>query len=208
MFFRRISKFAFSGVIGATVLAPMVGFALGDASSKTASVPYIKAPIAPQQIDPTVGVDFAQNHSDLLPDPAVRFGKLSNGMTYMIARNTTPPGQATIRLRIGAGSLMESEGQRGLAHFLEHMAFKGSKNVPENEMIRILERHGLSFGADTNAYTTFGETAYVLEIPKASEETVDTVMFLLREVAGNLNLAPDAIEHERGVILEIGRAHV
>ena len=194
---RRISRTTIAAAIGAMLLTPLVSLAADTA----ANVPFAKAPIAPVKIDTSRGVDFAQNHSDLLPDPSVRYGKLANGMTYMIARNTTPPGKATVRLRIAAGSLMESEKQRGLAHFLEHMAFKGSKNVPENEMIRILERHGLSFGADTNAFTTFRETAYVLEIPKVSEETVDTVMFLLREVAGNLNITQDAIERERGVVL-------
>jgi len=188
-------------VIASVSLAPAPVIAGADSAAMLPRVPFAKAPVAREVIDTTSGVDFAQNHSDLLPDPAVRFGKLANGMTYMIARNKTPPGKGTVRLRIAAGSLMESDRQRGLAHFLEHMAFKGSKNVPENEMIRILERHGLSFGADTNAYTTFGETAYILEIPKVSEETVDTVLFLLREVAGNLAIAPEAIERERGVIL-------
>ena len=201
MFIRRISKSAISAAIGAIVLTPMMASALDATSPTAASIPFAKAPIAPVKIDTTRGVEFAQDHSDLLPDPAVRFGKLANGMTYMIARNKTPPGRATVRLRVAAGSMMESESQRGLAHFLEHMAFKGSKNVPEDEMIRILERHGLSFGADTNAYTTFGETAYLLEIPKVTDETVDTVMFLLREVAGNLNIAQEAIDRERGVIL-------
>jgi len=193
---QRIYKSTIAAAIGAMFLTP-----LGSSAETPTDVPFAKAPIAPVKIDTSRGVDFAQNHSDLLPDPSLRFGKLANGMTYMIARNTTPPGKATVRLRIAAGSLMESEKQRGLAHFLEHMAFKGSKNVPENEMIRILERHGLSFGADTNAYTTFRETAYILEIPKVSEETVDSVMFLLREVAGNLNITQEAIERERGVVL-------
>lgn len=193
MSIRRISKSAVALAIATIALSPVAALAEG--------VPFAKAPLAPVVIDTSKGVDFAQNHSDLLPDPAVRYGKLSNGMTFMIARNTTPPGRATARLRIAAGSMMESDRQRGLAHFLEHIAFKGSKNVPEDEMIRILERHGLAFGADTNAYTTFGETAYLLEIPKVTDETVDTVLFLLREVAGNLTIAPEAIERERGVIL-------
>ncbi|XHS76911.1 M16 family metallopeptidase [Burkholderiaceae bacterium UC74_6] len=204
MVIRRISRSTFTTLataIGAIFLTPLASFPVEAAAPDALSVPFAKAPIAPVKIDTSRGVDFAQNHSDLLPDPALRFGKLANGMTYVIARNKTPPGKATVRLRIAAGSMMESENQRGLAHFLEHMAFKGSKHVPEDEMIRILERHGLSFGADTNAYTTFGETGYVLEIPKVSDETVDTVMFLLREVAGNLNITQEAIERERGVIL-------
>ena len=76
-------------------------------------------------------------------------------MRYAIQKNATPPGQASLRLHFGAGSLMETDAQAGLAHFLEHMAFNGSKDVPEGEMIKMLERHGLAFGADTNASTSW-----------------------------------------------------
>ena len=89
--------------------------------------------------------------SDIAPDPNTIFGALPNGMRYAIRRQQVPPGQAALRLRFDAGSLMETDPQQGLAHFLEHMAFNGSKAVPEDEMVKILERLGLAFGADTNA---------------------------------------------------------
>ena len=92
---------------------------------------------------------WAQASSDIPADTNVRFGVLPNGMQYAIMRNATPPGQASLRLRIDAGSLMENEDQLGLAHFMEHMAFNGTTNIPENELLRILERLGLAFGADT-----------------------------------------------------------
>lgn len=155
----------------------------------------------PQTPDVSQGLDFAQNHSDIKPDPAVRFGKLPNGMTYIIMRNATPPGTASMRLRINGGSMMENDSQQGLAHFLEHMAFNGSKNVPEGDMIKILERHGLAFGPDTNAHTGFGETVYELDLPQVGDDDVDTGLFLLRETAGNLTLDDGAIDRERGVIL-------
>ena len=98
---------------------------------------------------------WAQATSDVPADTNVRFGVLANGMQYAIMRNATPPGQASFRLRLDAGSLMENEDQLGLAHFMEHMAFNGTTNVPENELLRILERLGLAFGADTNASTGF-----------------------------------------------------
>ena len=144
---------------------------------------------------------WAQAASDVPADPAVRFGQLPNGMRYALMRNATPPGQASIRLRIDAGSLMERDDQKGLAHFREHMAFNGTKEVPENEMLRILERLGLAFGADTNAFTSFDQTAYMLELPNTKDETVDPSLHILREMMSAALMAPDAIDSERGVIV-------
>ncbi|MFZ4068410.1 MAG: M16 family metallopeptidase, partial [Phenylobacterium sp.] len=91
---------------------------------------------------------------------------------------------------ISAGSLNEADGQQGLAHFVEHMAFNGSTHVPEGEMVKILERLGLAFGADTNASTGFEETIYKLDLPKTDRETLDTGLMLLRETAGELTFSP------------------
>jgi len=159
------------------------------------------AAFTPQVRDLSKGVDFPQYHSDIKADPAIRFGSLSNGMTYIIMKNATPPGNASIRLRINGGSMMEHDDQQGLAHFLEHMAFNGSKNVAEGDMVKILERHGLAFGADTNAHTGFDETVYELDLPKVAADDIDTGLFLMRETAGNLTLDDGAIDRERGVIL-------
>jgi zinc protease len=143
---------------------------------------------------------WPQAASDLAADPDVRFGALPNGMRYAIRRNATPPGGASLRLRIDAGSLHEGEDQRGLAHFLEHMVLNGTANVPEGEFVRRLERHGLRFGPDTNASTEFQQTVYKLDLPRTDAETVDTALFLLREVAGEATLAASAIDAERGII--------
>lgn len=143
---------------------------------------------------------WAQAASDVPADPAVRYGQLSNGMRYALMKNATPPGAASVRLRIDAGSLMEEEDQLGLAHFMEHMAFNGTTNVPENEMLRILERLGLAFGADTNAFTSFDQTAYMLELPRTDDETVDTGLNILREMMSSALMEADAIDDERGVI--------
>ncbi|HVZ28750.1 MAG TPA: insulinase family protein [Asticcacaulis sp.] len=175
------------------------------APAKTAPAKTGKAPapaaFTPMMQDPAKPVHFAQDYSDIKPDPAVRFGRLANGMTYAIMKNATPPGTASVRLRIGGGSMMETEEQRGLAHFIEHMAFNGSKNVPEGEMVKILERHGLKFGPDTNAFTSFDQTVYQLDLPTVSSDDLDTALMLMRETAGNLLLTDDAIDRERGVIL-------
>ena len=150
--------------------------------------------------------EWPQARSDVRADPDIRFGSLPNGMRYAIKRQAIPAGQAALRLRFDAGSLMETDAQQGLAHFLEHMAFNGSKAVPEGEMVKILERHGLAFGADTNASTNFDETVYKLDLPKTDDDTVDTSLKLLREAASNLTLAQSAVDRERGVVLSEERA--
>ncbi len=157
------------------------------------------APAAADQIKRD-GV-WAQTYSDIPADPDVRFGTLSNGMRYAILRNKTPEHQASIRLRIASGSLEEDDSQQGLAHFLEHMAFKGSRNVPEGDMIKILERKGLAFGPDTNAFTSFDQTVFMLDLPETDADTLSTGMMLMRETASNLTLAQSAMDPERGVVL-------
>ncbi|RVL70894.1 insulinase family protein [Sinorhizobium meliloti] len=139
--------------------------------------------------------------SDLQADPDVHFGTLANGMRFAIMRNTTPPGQVSVRFRIGSGSLDENDNQQGLAHFLEHMAFKGSTNVAEGEIIRILQRKGLAFGPDINASTSYDETVYMLDLPEVDADTVSTGLMLMRETASELTLDAGAFDRERGVIL-------
>ena len=143
---------------------------------------------------------WAHATSDIPADTNVRFGVLPNGMQYAILRNATPPGQASFRLRLDAGSLMENEDQLGLAHFMEHMAFNGTTNIPENDLLRILERLGLAFGADTNASTGFDQTIYMLELPRTNDETVDASLRIMREQVSEALMAADAVDAERGVI--------
>ena len=144
---------------------------------------------------------WPQTYTPLPPDPAMRFGTLPNGMRYVVMRNSTPGGQASLRLRMAAGSIDETDAEQGLAHLLEHMAFDGSTHVPNGEMVKILQRHGLGFGGDTNASTSWEQTVYQLDLPKADPDTVDTSLMLLREIASELTLSQDAIDKERGVVL-------
>lgn len=139
--------------------------------------------------------------TDLAVDPAFLFGRLDNGMRYAIRRNDTPANQAQVRLVIDAGSLDETEDERGYAHFVEHMAFNGSLRVPEGEMVRLLEREGLAFGADTNASTSFDATIYRLDLPRAEEGLLDTALMLMRETAGSLTFGAEAVGREKGVVL-------
>lgn len=144
---------------------------------------------------------WAFEASDVPVDPAWRFGKLDNGMRYALRSNATPKGQAMVRMVVQTGSLDESDEERGLAHFVEHMAFNGSTNVPEGEMVKLLERLGLAFGADTNATTGFEQTTYMLDLPRNDPALLDTALMLMRETASELTISPEAVERERGVIL-------
>lgn len=139
--------------------------------------------------------------TDLMADPSLVTGVLENGLRYAVLRNQTPPGTGALRVQFQTGSLNELPGTEGLAHYLEHMAFNGSKNVPEGEMIKILERLGLSFGADTNASTGLDRTVYKLNLPTLDTEVLDAAFMLMKETAQNLTLDQDAIERELGIIL-------
>jgi zinc protease len=151
-------------------------------------------------------VPFAHMASDLPVDEAITYGELSNGLRYAVRENDTPTKTATLLMRIDTGSINETEATRGIAHFLEHMAFNGSENIPEGEMTKRLERFGLAFGADTNASTGFEETTYQLELPDVSEEMLDETLGIMRETAERLTLDPQAIDKERGVIQAERRA--
>ena len=145
--------------------------------------------------------DWAFQASDLAVDPGFRFGKLANGMRYIIRHNQRPEGTALVRMEIETGSLDESADERGFAHFVEHMAFNGSTNVPEGEMVQLLERNGLAFGADTNASTGFEQTQYKLDLPRNDPQLLDTALMLMRETAGELKFDEAAVARERGVVM-------
>lgn len=184
----------------ALIFCPAPAFASpADAAPADIAAPVADAP-APRD-EAAIARAWGYADSDLMPDPEIRFGVLPNGMRYAIRRNTTPASTAVMRMLIDVGSTAEAEDERGLAHFIEHMAFNGTTNVPEGEMIKILERLGLEFGADTNAFTSYDETGYLLDLPNVLPETVDTALYLLRETASEISFDPKAIDRERGVIL-------
>ena len=137
---------------------------------------------------------------DIPADADVRFGVLPNGMKYAIAHNETPENTAVVRFGFDVGWVDEREEELGLAHVIEHMAFNGSTTVPEGEMIKLLERLGLAFGADTNASTGFEDTIYKLDLPRVDNELVDTALMLMRETASEITIADEAVDRERGII--------
>ncbi len=155
---------------------------------------------------PMPPVAFPQEHSDVTADPDVVFGRLPNGMGYVLQHRAMPPHTATILMRVGAGSMMETNAQRGLAHFLEHMAFEGSTHLKNGELKATLERKGFLFGADANAVTSASQTVYILDAPNVEPDTLSTAFSSLREIAGNLTIDADAVDHERGVVLSEERA--
>ena len=150
---------------------------------------------------------WAHVGSDLKPDAKAEFGALANGLRFVILPATEPPGRASLRLVIDAGSLHEAEDQRGLAHFLEHMAFNGTKNFPAGQMVEYFQRLGMAFGADTNAHTSFRETVYKLELPPGPDgkapdpSTLKDGLRMLRDVGDGMLIAPAEVDKERGIIL-------
>ncbi len=144
--------------------------------------------------------------TDPLPlDPDVKIGKLSNGLTYYIRRNVKPEKKVELRLAVNAGSVLENDNQQGLAHFMEHMGFNGSTNFPKNELVNYLQKTGVKFGADLNAYTGFDETVYILPIPTDDPAVVEKGFTVLEDWAFNNLFDKNEIEKERGVVLEESR---
>lgn len=138
-------------------------------------------------------------------DPSVKTGKLKNGITYYIKKNAEPKNRAELRLIVKAGSVLETDAQQGLAHFMEHMNFNGTTNFPKNELVNFLQKTGVRFGADLNAYTGFDETVYMLPIPTDSAGLLEKGIQVLDDWAHGALLDPAEIEKERGVVLEESR---
>ncbi len=158
----------------------------------------------PERVEP---VGWAHEDSDIAVDRDVRFGALTNGLRYAIRRNAEPPGRVSLRLHFDAGSLHEDDDQRGVAHFLEHMVFNGSKNFPDVEnLLGRMQRLGIAFGAHANAYTSFDETVYMLDLPNLKEDTLELAFDVMRDFGDGALLAAGEIEKERGVILSEKRS--
>jgi len=141
-------------------------------------------------------------------DPRLITGQLDNGLTYIIRRHDNPPGRAAAWLHVSTGSLNETDAQRGIAHFLEHMAFNGSEHFPPGSVIPFFESLGLTFGQHQNASTGFEHTVFQLALPDAKPETTDKALLFLSDVAFRLTLPPAEIDKERGVILEERRGRL
>src|SRR5687768_5935791 len=135
-------------------------------------------------------------------DPQIKVGKLPNGLTYYVTKHKKPEQRASLWLAVNAGSVQEDEDQRGLAHFVEHMAFNGTKRFPKQAIINYIEKAGMKFGADANAYTSFHETVYQLTVPTDDGKVMATGLDIRRDWAGDVAFDPGEVDKKRGVVLE------
>jgi zinc protease len=138
----------------------------------------------------------------LTPDPKILVGKLDNGLIYYIRENKKPEKRAEFRLAVKAGSILEDDDQQGLAHFDEHMAFNGTKNFPKQDLVNFLEKSGVRFGPELNAYTSFDETVYMLQVPTDSPEVMKKGFQILEEWGHDVSYYDIEIDKERGVVIE------
>lgn len=145
---------------------------------------------------------FSSPQDSLPQDPNVVAGKLENGLSYFVRANGRPENRAELRLVVNAGSILEDEDQRGLAHVLEHMAFNGTANFEKQELVTYLESIGMAFGPEINAYTSFDETVFMLQIPTDDPEILATAFQILEDWAHEVTLDPEEIDKERGVVVE------
>lgn len=151
-----------------------------------------------QQVAQTGGAAKGQ---ELRQDPLVTVGTLKSGLRYIIRPTKEPAGRGSVRLRVGVGSLYENEQNTGFSHLLEHMVFNGSRNYKRGELIPVMQKLGLGFGGDANAYTSLLETVYMLDLPDLKEKTVDTALTIMRDFADGATLEDEAIEKERGIVI-------
>ncbi len=189
-------------ILGRLFPAAFAAAALGCATSpRDEAAPPQDAAVAagetktPEPVDPP-----------LVSDPSLVKGALDNGFSYVVLRHAVPAGRVAAWLHVGSGSLNETEEQRGIAHFLEHMAFNGSEHFPPGSVVPYFQALGLRFGNDQNAFTNYEQTTFQLALPNPRPETVDKALLFFGDVASRLSFIPKEIDDERQIILEEKRA--
>lgn len=177
---------------------------LSSCASSETVVTTAPGSAAGQQAPPSTTADTPSlSLSDPLPvDPNVRIDTLDNGLVYYIRVNDEPENRAELRLAVDAGSVLENDDQLGLAHFVEHMLFNGTCRFPEHELVDFLERTGMRFGPDINAYTSFDETVYMLQVPTDSLDLMQKAFDVLEDWASCATFSEEEIDKERGVVVE------
>ena len=180
-------------VVATAALTLIAGFAGSGCTQPAAATRSTPPPVASAS-------SFPHEGSDLAPDPAVTWGRLANGLRWAAMTNQQPRDKISIRLQVQSGSLLETDDQRGLAHYLEHLAFNGTTHYPPGELNKRLQPLGIAFGTHSNAHTSFDETVYKLDLPDAKPVTLALGLEVIADFAGGMLLLPAEIEHERGVI--------
>ena len=195
-------------LLAALVIAPVASWPqIGSASGRSqvvhqaTAIGTTSAALANQQTA-TAPAQSKALSQPMPVDPKITIGKFSNGLRYYIRANKKPEKRAELRLVIKAGSILEDDDQQGMAHFVEHMAFNGTKNFPKQDLVQFIESLGMRFGADLNAYTSFDETVYMLQVPTDKPETMNKAFQILEDWAQNVTFDPAEIEKERGVVME------
>ncbi|NCP12262.1 MAG: insulinase family protein [Sphingomonadales bacterium] len=161
-------------------------------------IAYADEAVVAPTVDPD---DWLYGTSDIPRDLGWQFGTLENGLRYAVRNNGAPPGQVSIRVRVGAGSLMETDAERGFAHFIEHLTFRGSRYLDDGEMKRVWQRLGVAFGSDTNAATSPTSTVYQLDLPSATPAALEEAMTVVAGMMEAPNLDQATVASERGVVL-------
>ncbi|MEM7587714.1 MAG: pitrilysin family protein, partial [Acidobacteriota bacterium] len=182
-----------------TAAAPPVAPSTAEASTAAPSQPSKLEEIP---LDEARRIAAGERDAAIPPTPAIRTGQFENGLTYYVRAHRRPEQRAELRLVVNAGSILEDEDQLGLAHFVEHMAFNGTRNFEKQELVDYLESIGLAFGPDLNAYTSFDETVYLLKIPTDDDAIVETAFQILEDWAHGISFDEAEIDKERGVVIE------
>jgi len=189
----RLSMKRFAGWIAAGFVAVAAGGALvASAQNQTVQLNQTAAPVVSQ---------WPRDRGDLPHDPDYILGTLPNGMRYLVLRNYTPPRQVAMRMVIQAGSMQERPGEEGVAHFLEHLAFRGTELYPDGELNRVLEGLGLQMGADVNASTGPDRTTFQFDLARNDPVSIKTGFSIIREIVGAMTIDPALVDKERGVVL-------
>ena len=193
-----------AGVLASVVVAAALVSLGAEAPSAQAAA---QTPPAGRDASAASVASFAL--TQLMPvDPEVVVGTLPNGLRYYVRPNPKPARRVELRLVVKAGSVLEDADQQGLAHFLEHMEFEGTRNFPGTGINDFLASLGLSIGADANAQTSYDDTQYILRVPTDSSSVLDRALLLLKDWAGSATLEPSAIERQRGIVLSEWRQHL
>lgn len=186
----------------AVLLALIIGLSVGLSRKNSSSASGSSA--LNSQGHPDLRGKWPHELSDIPKDERVTYGQLDNGLRYMLMPNGELPGRLSVRMHIDAGSIQEDDDQKGVAHMLEHLVFTGTKNFPE---LTELEYTVQRLGAHSNAYTTFDETVYFIDLPDTDDETVNTIFAVFRDLADGALLTDEKVEIERGIVLSEDRSY-
>jgi zinc protease len=196
---RAISKTLLSAILCIGLLAPVN---LEAKEAKAQPKPAVAAPVAtPTPAPKPAPTPWLYENSDIPVDTSWTFGTLENGLRYAVKKNDVPAGQVAIRVRIDAGALNEEDNERGFAHLIEHLSFRGSTFVPDGEAKRIWQRFGVSFGSDSNAQTTATQTAYILDLPNATPAALDESVKILSGMMRAPRITEAALKAEQAIVL-------